>query len=387
MLGIGHSTAQCLPGRKVWPIGGHNRCVWISGKHQALHLTSERSPCSLSKASLGTPLPCALKRFTTRKARVARCSPVAKGVSLFPAGKQQAKVKLPALLLRVATSDVLNGIVTEIVSQGVQGGATAVVLTEDKGATSGAGDLYDAALKLQDLIRGRASLFIEDRTDISNAVDADGVLMTSRGVPLAVARRTLEGKSALLGQFVETVEEAVRAAADGASFVVFGTADGSPPDLEDVKNAKASQKGGSIPVIPQYSTGGISDLGSLLKSGIDGVSLDPMFLSVGALACGASGKLTSGDAAGIILEALSTQDKSGLGESTTGRRKVAKGRESLIMEEKLLIDDITRLLDKVSPEMEEKSLLDGAVKQLDELFMVVVVGKCYVVFMFAAIYI
>lgn len=388
MFGVGQSYAKPVPERKVWPVAITNRSDWISGKHQALHLTGVRSPCALSKASLGSPLPCALKRFTTRRPQIARYTPVAKGVSLFPAGRQQAKVKLPALLLRVSTSDVLNGDFTEIVGQGVKGGATAVVLSEDVDASSGAGDLYDAALRLQDVIRGRASLIIEDRTDIANAVDADGILLTSRGVPLTVARRTLKGKSVLVGQLVQAIDEARVAAADGASFVVFGTADGSPPALEDVKEAKARQKGGSIPVIPQFKSGGISDLGMLLKGGVDGISLDPRLLNVGAMACGASGDVESGDAASLILQALSREDKYGTGEISGDKeaRLGAKGRESLILEEKNLIQEITQLLDIVSPEMEERSLLDGAVKQLDELFMVVVVGKCAVFLVLVALF-
>lgn len=47
---------------------------------------------------------------------------------------------------------------------------------------TGGAELYEAAIKLKDLIRGRAVLLISDRTDIANAVEADGVSLTNKGI-------------------------------------------------------------------------------------------------------------------------------------------------------------------------------------------------------------
>ena len=41
--------------------------------------------------------------------------------------------------------------------------------------------IYEAAIKLKDLIRGRAVLLISDCTDVANAVEAEGVSLTSKG--------------------------------------------------------------------------------------------------------------------------------------------------------------------------------------------------------------
>lgn len=306
------------------------------------------------------------------------CRATPNKVGLFPAGKQQAKVKLPALFLRVTTSDVLQEKVIESINSAVKGGATAVVLSEGMGAPSSAGDLYDAALKLQELLRERAALIIQDRTDIASAANADGVLLTPKGVPLAVALKSLKGGAALVGVLAESVRDAKIAAAQGANFVVFGSADGSLPVFGDVMDARTEQRGGSIPVIPQFSGGEAADLRNLLKTGLDGISMEPKLLKIGALASEVSEDGGDEAAASAILQAISTRESLG----TTPVKPVEQGKilsgwkEDIISEEKSLIEDIAQLLERVSPEMEERSLLTGASKQLDDPFLVVVVGKC-----------
>ena len=48
---------------------------------------------------------------------------------------------------------------------------------------AGGAELYDAACRLREALRGRAILLIEDRTDIVDAAEADGVVLSQRGVP------------------------------------------------------------------------------------------------------------------------------------------------------------------------------------------------------------
>lgn len=46
---------------------------------------------------------------------------------------------------------------------------------------AGGAELYEAALLLKEVLRGRAVLLIQDRTDIAGAAEADGVVLSSRG--------------------------------------------------------------------------------------------------------------------------------------------------------------------------------------------------------------
>ena len=107
--------------------------------------------------------------------------------ALFPGKQAQSRVQLPALMLSVTASDIVDaaaphgkgGSVSEQVSKAVGAGATAVILRDpDSGS---AGTLYEAAVKLKSLLRGRAALLLVDRTDIVQAADADGVLLTDNG--------------------------------------------------------------------------------------------------------------------------------------------------------------------------------------------------------------
>lgn len=53
-------------------------------------------------------------------------------------------------------------------------------------APAGGAELYTAACQLREALRGRALLLVEDRTDIAEAAEADGVVLSQRG---ARARR------------------------------------------------------------------------------------------------------------------------------------------------------------------------------------------------------
>lgn len=136
----------------------------------------------------------------------------------------------------------------------------------------GGAELYEAAVLLREILRGRAALFIQDRTDIAGAAEADGVILSSRGmllhsqlfrvhhanecaqssaimqasnscyksrradgkhkmqmpvagIPTVVARRSLPDNANLVGRKVASGQEAQRAAADGASLVIVEVAE------------------------------------------------------------------------------------------------------------------------------------------------------------------
>ncbi len=105
--------------------------------------------------------------------------------SLFPAGATQARVVLPAIVLQVGAGELLSGStggrVVEQLGGALRAGATAVALREDA-AGLGASGLYEAAVRLKELVASRAALLVVDRVDIAQAVEADGVLLTDAGV-------------------------------------------------------------------------------------------------------------------------------------------------------------------------------------------------------------
>lgn len=81
-----------------------------------------------------------------------------------------------------------------------------------------------AAAALADVARdGGAMVLVDDRVDIALAIEADGVHVGDDDLPVAVARRVL-GPDAVIGATCRTPEAAVRAAADGATYLGVGPA-------------------------------------------------------------------------------------------------------------------------------------------------------------------
>ena len=51
----------------------------------------------------------------------------------------------------------------------------------DPNSGGSGGELYEAACRVREALRGRAALLIVDRTDIVDAAEADGVLLSPKG--------------------------------------------------------------------------------------------------------------------------------------------------------------------------------------------------------------
>lgn len=147
---------------------------------------------SIMPSVAGTTAPGASSLHAPRCSTRCRAQPSSAGPGVFPAGQKQARVVLPALLLELSASELLDSpSAAATVDQAVAAGATAVVLSE---GSAGAAALYDAACKLKDLLRGRAALLLADRADIATAVAAEGVVLGEAGLPTVVARKMLQAR-------------------------------------------------------------------------------------------------------------------------------------------------------------------------------------------------
>lgn len=83
-------------------------------------------------------------------------------------------------------------------------------------------EIYDLAVVLQASLMGsETSLVVNDRVDVALAVNAKGVHLGARSLPVRAVRAML-GPDAPIGASVHNVEEARNAQADGASYVTFG---------------------------------------------------------------------------------------------------------------------------------------------------------------------
>ncbi len=120
-----------------------------------------------------------------------------------------------------------------VVEAAIRGGVTVVQYREKSASTR---RMIEEASQLAMLCRDAGVTFIvNDRCDVALAVDADGVHVGQDDMPARLARRLI-GRKKILGVSAGSVEEALRAAADGADYIgaspVFSTPtkpDAPPP--------------------------------------------------------------------------------------------------------------------------------------------------------------
>ena len=161
-----------------------------------------------------------------------------------------------------------------IVEAALRGGVTCVQLREKTCSTR---EFIDQALSIKDhLKRHNIPLIINDRVDIAQAVNADGVHLGQSDMPIKMAKAILKD-SMIIGISAESIKEAVQAEKDGADYIGVGTiyatptkTDTSPPlGPEGIHEIRKSVK------IPLVAIGGLSikNVGEVIKNGADGVAV------------------------------------------------------------------------------------------------------------------
>ncbi len=170
---------------------------------------------------------------------------------------------------------------TEIVEELLQAGLRMVQLRE-KDLSAAA--LYPLAKELRALTRRYDSLLlINDRIDVAQAVDADGVHLGGHSLPIRVARKIL-GPEALIGASTHSREELDQAIEQGADFATYGPvfftpskiSFGEPVGIESLQNMCR------ISTIPIYALGGITteNIGSVASANAHGIAAISSLLAV-----------------------------------------------------------------------------------------------------------
>jgi thiamine-phosphate pyrophosphorylase len=165
----------------------------------------------------------------------------------------------------------------EIVADAIDGGVGVVQLRE-KDRT--ARERYELGRELRELTREAGVTFVvNDRVDLAQALDADGVHLGDDDLPVSVARDLL-GDDALIGRSVSTVADAREAAAAGADYLgvgaVFST--GSKDDIDDDEFAVGTDRVAAIAAavdVPFVGIGGITaeNAAEVVRAGADGVAV------------------------------------------------------------------------------------------------------------------
>ena len=185
----------------------------------------------------------------------------------------------------------------QAVEAALVGGVTCLQLREKEAS---AGEILTLARTLLPLCRARrVPLLINDRVDIALAAGADGVHLGQEDLPLPEARALL-GPDRILGATAHTVEEALRAQAEGADYLGVGAmfptgtkTDTIPTSADTLKAICAAV---SIPVV---AIGGVTaqNLPTLAGTGIAGAAVVSAIFSQSDLTAAARTLRTTADLA------------------------------------------------------------------------------------------
>ena len=168
-----------------------------------------------------------------------------------------------------------------VVRQALDGGVRAVQLREKDLPSA---EMYCLAMEIRRLTTEYgAQLIINDRMDIAQAVDADGVQIGVSSLPVAIVRQVL-GRGKIIGYSAHAIDEAVHAQANGADFVTFGpvyptpskAVYGEPCGVNKLLDAVSALE------IPVIGLGGISESNAIeaLSANIMGIAVISAILAV-----------------------------------------------------------------------------------------------------------
>eukprot|EP00890_Picochlorum_soloecismus_P001079 jgi/Picsp_1/1972/NSC_05438-R1_protein len=315
--------------------------------------------------------------------------------SLLPAGKKQARLEIPGIFVKVEPGDVVDGRALEDIVEAVRQGVSGVII----GGEGNAGNMYNSILALKEAVEGQAMLIVEDRSDIADAVGVDGVLVSSTGLPIVVTKNSLKDAGSVVGKSVGSGEEARQAAFEGAGFLVVqaagaevanvnvGATSGVPARLL-VESARQQMSGSSVVLLGQVERvewdKALEDAECVGALG----NMDGVVMPLGdLLSLRDFGERTGKDLKAMISHVkdliLDTKNlEKGDESQEESERKVAQvsdilsqSREKMIESQKESLLPLIQFLEDSCPALDEVSILKDSLKQLDELFLVVVVGE------------
>ncbi|CAB1251096.1 thiamine phosphate synthase [Clostridium sp. WLY-B-L2] len=179
-----------------------------------------------------------------------------------------------SLYLVTDRSFLKNIDLSKAVEDAISGGVTLVQLREKNISTR---EFYKLALKIKEVTDYyKVPFIINDRLDIAQAVDADGVHLGQSDMPLVAARKIL-GRDKIIGISAGTVEEAVDAQKNSADYIGIGTIffTGTKKDIDTPIGIEGLRKIYNSISIPAVAIGGINEQNfkDVLSTGVDGISV------------------------------------------------------------------------------------------------------------------
>ncbi|OMP05077.1 Thiamine phosphate synthase [Corchorus olitorius] len=308
--------------------------------------------------------------------------------TLFPGGYKRPEIKVPNFVLQLDPEEVLaDANALDFIDKAVSKWVGLVVLNGGEGS---GGRIYEAARSLKAVIKDRAYFLITERVDIAAAVGASGVVLSDQGLPAIVARNTMmDSKSEsvflpLVARTVQTANSALNASvSEGADFLIYDLGEEEHVDVA-VKSVSENVK---IPIFIvnnnfQAKDTSYAEALKILNSGASGLVLsledlrlftDDVLSQLFNIVSTTNNKLQDGsiDELKVAIIDLDSPEKMGL----AGFIKVEDREKQLIEKERSILNEAINVFQKAAPLMEEISLLIDAVAQIDEPFLLAIVGE------------
>ena len=187
---------------------------------------------------------------------------------------RQDKIKWLTGLYAILDRQVLAGRnELDVASQIISGGAKIIQLRDKQGSKA---ELLPIAQKLRNLCVESGVLFIiNDHLDLALAVDADGLHIGQRDLPLPAIRKELP-IDRIIGCSISTVSQAIKAQNEGADYIavgsIFPTTTKKEATLVGIDRLKEVKQAVSAPLV---AIGGISqsNIEQVLAAGADSIAV------------------------------------------------------------------------------------------------------------------
>jgi len=161
-----------------------------------------------------------------------------------------------------------------VVEEAIIGGTTIVQVREKNISTR---EFYKVSMEVKEVTdHYKIPLIINDRIDIAQAINADGVHLGQDDMPLTIARKIL-GKDKIIGISTGTLDEALEAQRDGADYLGIGAIfyTGTKKDIDSPIGVEYLKHIYDNINIPAVAIGGINETNfkKVLSTGVDGISV------------------------------------------------------------------------------------------------------------------
>lgn len=188
--------------------------------------------------------------------------------------------KAPFKLCLITDRKAVNGNLSDVLENAVEGGVDAVQIREKD---LSAKEIYETIIAVRKKIGNKAKIIVNDRIDSAIAAGADGIHIGWKSIPVDKAVAIAQRHSMFTGVSCHSVEDALRCAEEKVDYISFGPVFETPSKkgiipargIEGIREVK------ELVSVPLTAIGGINEnnCADVIGAGADAVSVIRAVLS------------------------------------------------------------------------------------------------------------